>query len=62
MFSSEDLMKNEFQKVKKDNLRGFSVDIPYFYLNQEMVWGATSMILSEFKTIISPLFSKEASL
>jgi hypothetical protein len=55
-------MKNEFQKVKKDNLRGFSVDIPYFYLNQEMVWGATSMILSEFKTIISPLFSKEASL
>ena len=28
------------------------VEIPFFDLHNEMVWGATSMILSEFKSIL----------
>ncbi len=40
------------QKVKNDKLNGEMVKIPYFDLDNEMVWGATSIILSEFKNII----------
>ena len=28
------------------------IEIPFFELKNEMVWGATSMILSEFKSIL----------
>jgi len=40
------------QKVKNDKLNGKMVKIPYFDIDNEMVWGATSIILSEFKNII----------
>ena len=40
------------QKVKCDILNGKMVKIPYFDIDNEMVWGATSIILSEFKNII----------
>ena len=40
------------QKVKNDKLNGEMVKIPYFDIDNEMVWGATSIILSEFKNII----------
>ena len=40
------------QKVKYDKLNGEMVKIPYFDIDNEMVWGATSIILSEFKNII----------
>ena len=48
---------NEFilestQKIKYDTLNGEMVKIPYFDIDNEMVWGATSIILSEFKNII----------
>ena len=40
------------QKIKYDKLNGEMVKIPYFDIDNEMVWGATSIILSEFKNII----------
>ena len=48
-------MLNKTQKTKKDTLRGFPVNIPYFDLNNEIVWGATSMILSEFKAVLKDI-------
>ena len=34
---------------------GQKVKIPFFDLNNEIVWGATSMILSEFKSILKEI-------
>jgi len=33
----------------------YTMDIPYFDIDGHIVWGATAMILSEFKAIIRPL-------
>jgi 8-oxo-dGTP pyrophosphatase MutT (NUDIX family) len=33
--------------------KGLELDIPYFDLQGQMVWGATAMILSEFMTILN---------
>ena len=40
------------KKIKDSILRGQKVIIPFFNLKNEVVWGATSMILSEFKKIL----------
>ena len=48
-----ELLNNENQRKKPTVLRGIPVTMPYFNLNNEKVWGATSMILSEFKQLIS---------
>ena len=53
--SVKTFMLNKTQKTKKDTLRGFPVNIPYFDLNNEIVWGATSMILSEFKAVLKDI-------
>tara|TARA_B100000029_G_scaffold208760_2_gene206615 strand:+ start:4095 stop:4718 length:624 start_codon:yes stop_codon:yes gene_type:complete len=53
--SITDFMLDKTQKSKKDTLRGFPVNIPYFDLGGEMVWGATSMILAEFKKVLEEL-------
>ena len=50
--SLKDLLSDKSIRTKTSNLRGSSVEIPYFHLCNEMVWGATSMILAEFKAII----------
>ena len=47
-----ELIDEENQTQKKTILRGIPVVMPYFSLKGEIVWGATSMILSEFKQII----------
>ena len=47
-----ELIDEENQTQKKTTLRGIPVTMPYFSLKGEIVWGATSMILSEFKQII----------
>ena len=39
-------------KIKEDCFSNTPVTVPYFDLNGETVWGATSMILSEFKFIL----------
>ena len=53
--SIKDFMKKQNQKSKKTTLRGIPVNIPYFDLGGEMVWGATSMILAEFKQILEEI-------
>ena len=40
------------KKIKDSILLGQKVQIPFFNLKNEVVWGATSMILSEFKKIL----------
>ena len=47
-----DLVLEKNLKTKKDFFSNKSVEVPYFDLNGETVWGATSMILSEFKFIL----------
>ena len=53
--SLKTFMYDSTQKTKKDTLRGFPVNIPYFDLDNETVWGATSMILAEFKAILKEI-------
>ena len=50
--SINDLILEKNLKIKKDFFSNKSVKVPYFDLNGETVWGATSMILSEFKFIL----------
>ena len=59
--SIKDLLENENTKeklVKKDNQ---SVIIPYFELSDNEVWGATAIILSEFKEILQPIYGLTSS-
>ena len=50
--SINDLVLERNLKTKEDFYSNKSVKVPYFDLNGETVWGATSMILSEFKFIL----------
>ena len=50
--SIDELINNHNQRKKHTTIKGVPVIMPYFNLNKEIVWGATSMILSEFKEII----------
>ena len=50
--SVSSLMNPQNRKIKKSTILDQKVEIPYFSLNNEIVWGATSMILSEFKSIV----------
>jgi 8-oxo-dGTP pyrophosphatase MutT (NUDIX family) len=47
-----DLINDTNMKTESRILRGYDVDIPYFSLSGHKVWGATAMILSEFKAIL----------
>jgi len=50
--SINDLILEKNSKLKEAIFSNQPVTIPYFELNGEMVWGATSMILAEFKHIL----------
>tara|TARA_B100001250_G_scaffold112405_1_gene95027 strand:- start:1615 stop:2235 length:621 start_codon:yes stop_codon:yes gene_type:complete len=50
--SINDLMLDNNLKLKQEIFSDQTVTIPYFDLGGEVVWGATSMILSEFKIIL----------
>lgn len=52
-----DLMNDDKQKeMPLTILQGITINAPYFDLNDKVVWGATAMILSEFKHILQPYF------
>ena len=53
--SIDSFLDDNNQKQKKETLRGEMRTIPYFDLGSEQVWGATSIILSEFKTILQDI-------
>ena len=46
-----DLINND-KLITHRQLNGRDVTIPYFNLNNKQVWGATSMVLSEFKDML----------
>ena len=46
------LILDKSQKVKNQKVNGKKAVVPYFYLNDQIVWGATSAILSELKLLI----------
>tara|TARA_B100001250_G_C19770622_1_gene777003 strand:+ start:326 stop:949 length:624 start_codon:yes stop_codon:yes gene_type:complete len=50
--SLDEFILESTQKSKKDILHNNVVTIPYYNINNEIVWGATSVILSEFKQLI----------
>jgi len=50
-----DLLNEANQTIEKRNIRGYDVEVPYFKLNNYEVWGATSMILSEFRDLIKSI-------
>jgi len=53
-----DFIDDKNMKIENRNIRGFDVNVPYFHFNNYKVWGATSMILSEFKTILEELMNE----
>ncbi|MAL64812.1 MAG: hypothetical protein CMF94_01780 [Candidatus Marinimicrobia bacterium] len=53
--SISSLINPQNKKIKISTMFGQKVKIPFFDLNNEIVWGATSMILSEFKSILKEI-------
>jgi len=49
--SLDDLLLTETSKEKDILVRGYEIIAPYFDISNEVVWGATAMIISEFITI-----------
>ena len=45
-------------QCEERTIRGHVFDVPYFQLNRQKVWGATSMILSEFKTVLKEVIDE----
>ena len=50
--SINELLLEKNMKRKKNMFADLTTPIPYFHLDNEMVWGATSMILAEFKSVL----------
>jgi 8-oxo-dGTP pyrophosphatase MutT (NUDIX family) len=53
-----DLLNKENRTTEQRNISGYDVQVPYFKLNDYQVWGATSMILSEFRDLIKSINEK----
>lgn len=43
-------------------VNGVTINAPYFHLNGKVVWGATAMMLSEFREVAKPFFENMAKL
>lgn len=58
--SLKDLLDNKnLKKGKIDLESGMQLqNVPYFDLNEHVIWGATAMILNEFKNVISNIKTK----
>lgn len=54
-----DLKSNAHKKSEKWNLRGHEVNVPFYLLENQKVWGATAMMLSELETILENFNSPE---
>ena len=49
------LIDEKNRKEKKEEFEGKIRTIPYYFLSNEIVWGATSIILSEFKSVLKEI-------
>lgn len=47
-----DLFNEELIKNTSLHVRGFDIEAPYFDIGGNIVWGATAMVLSEFKALL----------
>lgn len=53
----DDLLDEKNRQMKKMKLSlGFSLKVPSYYINDNIIWGATAMILSELKEIVSEIY------
>ena len=52
------LMDQNSCQREEQTIRDYVFDVPYFLLNKQKVWGATSMILSEFKTVLKKVMDE----
>lgn len=52
----DDLLDSSLIKTTVLNVRGFDLEAPYFDFAGNVVWGATAMILSEFKALLEKTF------
>jgi len=53
--SVQDLIDDQNQCLTVRQINGINVKVPYFQLGSYKVWGATSMILAEFKTLLKKI-------
>ena len=51
------LLDPKNRKRKDLQVRGFTIDAPYFEVENEVVWGATAMMLSEFLEVVEKAIS-----
>lgn len=51
--SIENLLKPETAKKEIWTIRNEKVEVPFFHVENEKIWGATAMIISEFLTILT---------
>lgn len=51
----QEIFNPEIKKTESWNLRGEMVDVPFYLLSDQKVWGATAMILSEFEQLTHSL-------
>ena len=49
----EKLIQNKKMRVGKNTAKKMTIEVPYMDLDNHTVWGATGVILSEFKDLIS---------
>lgn len=49
-----ELLQPDSRSVKTLNIGGLPATTPYFKAGEDMIWGATAMILSEFTELIAP--------
>jgi len=53
----DDLLDEKNRQMKKMKFSlGFSLKVPSYYINDNIIWGATAMILSELKEIVSEIY------
>jgi len=54
-----DLLAEANKSVRVISSRGRPITAPYYNLNNEMVWGATAMILSEFEAVVRRIITEK---
>jgi 8-oxo-dGTP pyrophosphatase MutT (NUDIX family) len=59
----DDLLDKENIKTKKIKLRpGFALKVPSYFIDGNIIWGATAMILSEFREISKEIIEAEGGM
>ncbi len=54
--SLKDLTGNSLRTEKKLSINGITINAPGFEIQNEFIWGATAMILSEFTEVVSDAY------